>query len=103
MLALAAACDDTSQSAVARRLGYSASAINQALRRSYLGRLDRLEAAVRARLMATTVTCPLLGEIATARCLDEQQRPFQLHADPLRVQLYRACRACPHAQPHRRS
>lgn len=46
VLALAQWCDDESQVAVSRRVGYSSSCLNQVLGRLYVGRLDRVEKAV---------------------------------------------------------
>lgn len=44
VMALAKACDETSQSKVASALGCSAATINQTLGKRYVGRMDRLEA-----------------------------------------------------------
>lgn len=93
--ALAAECARTSQSATARRLGVSGAMVNQALKGSYRGRLDRLERRVRGELMQDTALCPVLGLISTRQCEDEQAQPFST-ASRLRVAVYRACRdGCP--------
>lgn len=85
-----------SQRKVADRLGVSAAMVNQALQGIYKGRLDKLKARVMGELMNKTVTCPVLGEISTRRCEDEQTRPFA-PTNPQRVAVYKACRAgCPH-------
>ncbi len=97
VLALAEACDKTSQGKVAKRLGVSAAVVNQVLGDSYKGRLDRVETRVRGELMRETVLCPVLGEISKRDCLDHQGRKF--HAtNRLRVQLFRACRTCPNRE-----
>lgn len=95
VLVLAEVCDARSQSAVARMLGVSSTMINQALRNTYTGRLDRLERRVRGELMRECVGCPVLGEITQRRCLDEQSRPYAA-TNALRVELRRACPRCPH-------
>ena len=46
--------------------------------------------------MITMVACPVLGVLGRNECLREQAADFSA-ANPLRVQLYRACRnGCPH-------
>lgn len=92
--ALRAECERTSQAKTAARLGVSSAMVNQVLRGRYRGKTDNLETRVRGELMRATVDCPVLGEISTRQCLDEQSRPFAA-TNPLRIRLYRACRACP--------
>lgn len=93
--ALRAECQRTSQARTAARLGVSAAMVNQVLRGRYQGKTANIEARVRGELMRATVECPILGEISTRQCLDEQSRPFAA-TNPIRVLLYRACRTCPH-------
>lgn len=93
VIVLAEVCDKTSQAAVARDLGVSGAQINQALRNTYAGRLDRLEQRVRGALMGECVQCPVLGEITRRRCIDEQGRPYAA-TNALRVELRRACKGC---------
>jgi hypothetical protein len=50
ILALAEACDQEGQSAVARKLEVSPALVNQTLANRYLGRLDRIELKVRKAL-----------------------------------------------------
>lgn len=95
--ALAAECDRTSQGQCATRLGISSAAVNQVLGHAYKGRLDRIEQRVRGELMRETVVCPVLGEISRRDCLDYQARKFR-PTNPLRVQLYTACPACPNRE-----
>lgn len=94
IVVLAESCDTQSQAAVARKLGVSGAMINQALKNTYAGRLDRLEQRVRGDLMNETVACPVLGEITKRRCVDEQGRPYAA-TNALRVELRRACLRCP--------
>lgn len=90
--ALAGECDRSSQGKAAKRLNVSPSMVNQALKGTYTGDTARLESKVRGEFMSQTVNCPVLGEISTRKCLDEQKRPFA-STNPLRVAVYRACRS----------
>lgn len=94
VIVLAEACDRSTQAAIARRLGYSGPVVNQALRNTYAGRLDRLEQKVRGELMRETYTCPVLGEISRKKCVDTQGRAYAA-TNALRVELRRACPRCP--------
>jgi len=95
--ALSAECSATSQTAAARRLGVSASTVNQVLKGSYKGDLRRIEGLVRGELMRETLACPVLEVITKKRCLDEQRKPFAA-TNPERVKLYFACRSgCQHS------
>lgn len=91
------ACEEASQAAVARRLGVSASVVNQALQEKYKGNLATLRSKVEGVLMEHVVDCPVLGEMAKHKCLEHQGRPRQfVTVNPLYVRLYRACRSgCP--------
>lgn len=94
---LQAACKASSQSAVAKRLGYSTTVVNQVLKGSYTGDLQRVQLAVEGALMGATVDCPILGDIPRLACVDHQrhaQGAF-VATNPTRVQLRRACPTCP--------
>ena len=94
---LVSECEATSQAATARRLGVSATTINQVLKDRYPGDMERIESLVQGELMNKTVTCPLMGEMPLKRCMEHQTRPFA-PTNPMRVQLYHACRAgCPNS------
>ena len=93
--ALARECEATSQGKVAKRLGVSPAMINQALKGAYRGNLARLEERVRGEFLQKTVTCPVLAEISTRRCQDEQAQPFST-SSRLAVALHRACQSCVH-------
>ena len=95
VITLANACDRSSQAAVARQLGVSGAMINQALRNTYTGRMDKLEQRVRGELMNERVNCPVLGDITKRRCIDEQSREYAA-TNALRVELRRACPRCEH-------
>lgn len=82
------------QSAVSEKLGVSAAAVNQALHGKYRGDVEAIEQRIRGVLMQVVVTCPVLGELSTKDCLDEQRRKV-VFTNPLRVQIARACKTCP--------
>lgn len=94
VLTLAEECDRTSQGRAADKLGVSSTMVNLALQNAYTGRLDLLEERVRGELLHKVLACPVLGEISTRRCLDEQARPF-VSSNALRLRLSRACAVCP--------
>ena len=92
--ALAAACESRTASAVARLLDYSPALVSHVLAKRYPGDLQLVFAKIRGALMGETVECPVLGTIATTRCLAEQKRPFAV-TNSIRARLFHACRACP--------
>lgn len=95
---LAEQCDRTSQKAAATRIGYSPATVNQVLRRKYAGDMVKVEGAVSGAYLAATVDCPVLGEVPSDQCLAHQRKPRST-SNPMRVQLYRACRSgCPHSR-----
>jgi hypothetical protein len=97
VLALAEACDASSQGKVAVRLGCSKALVSRLIRNDYAGAAaGKTEAAVRRVLMDGATACPVLGSISGERCLSEQRRPFD-SSNHLTVRLWRACRGgCPH-------
>lgn len=93
--ALAEACDETSLRKIAAKLNASPAIVSLAIGNKR-EKLDFIKAKVEAVLMITIVACPVLGVLGRDECLREQAQPFSA-ANPLRVQLYRACRnGCPH-------
>lgn len=86
-------CAESSQKAVADRLRYSPSAINQALKGSYKGDLTNLLTRVEEVYGSTTVECPLQGTITLGKCAANRALPF-ITVNPARVQLWTACRNC---------
>lgn len=90
---LTQAVAESGQAAVARRLGYSASAINQALHGTYGGSLDNLMQRVAETYGNETVVCPVMGEILLRRCADERRKGFAA-TNPQRARLLIACRDC---------
>jgi len=94
LAALRQACAESSQSAVAKRLGVTGSTISQVLGGKYAASTAMVEERVRGALMQKTVDCPQLGEISAKDCLDWQAKPFAA-TNPLRVRMYTACKTCP--------
>lgn len=97
IIALAEECDRTSQRQVAQRVGYSAGAVNQVLAAKYKAPLRNIQKAVRGAFLSATVLCPVVGELAADRCLDQQKKPWS--SSPLRLRMFKACRSgCPHSR-----
>ena len=95
VIVLAEACDGSSQTAIAKRLGYSSTVVSQVISRTYSGDVRRVEQAVRGALMAETVMCPVLDEIKRDVCLAHQKRKFDA-TSALGARIYWACRkGCP--------
>lgn len=91
IITLAHACNRSSQSAVAKDLGYSGSAISLVIGNAYNGDLGRIEQMVRGAFMAETVVCPILGEMTRDVCQTWQKKHFST-ASSHRVRMYQACR-----------
>lgn len=89
----------SSQSRVATEIGYSTAAVSTIIGNTYAARdTSALETAVRATVMAETVTCPVFGETSLAQCLDWRAaaaRPFRALSS-LHSQMRDACGACSH-------
>jgi hypothetical protein len=94
MALLQTAAKTHGQAHVARAIGYSTSAVNQALSGKYRGRLDRLMQRVTDVYGAGTIDCPVMGAISRQRCAAERKKPCA-PTSPQRVKLYRACKLCP--------
>jgi len=88
------ACKETSQAAVARKLGYSATTVNLVLKDKYTGDIEKVYRTIKVRLGKSNVECPVLGEISSSKCAEEQAKPFST-ANAQRVQLFKSCRTCP--------
>jgi hypothetical protein len=98
IVALAEACAKSSQSAVAKKVGYSAPTISAVLGNSYRGDMNRVETMVRGALIGETVMCPALGTMPKNECLDWQAKPYAATSSH-RVAMYRACRdGCPYSR-----
>lgn len=79
-----------------KRISYSRSAISTVINGKYTGHVGRVEQMVRGALMAATVDCPVLGELARNRCLEWQSKPYAATSSH-RVQMFVACQNCPNA------
>jgi hypothetical protein len=86
-------CAELGQAEVARRLKYSASAVNQALKGSYRGDLTNLLTRVEEVFGSNTFDCPILGKITLGKCAANRRLPF-ITVNPIRVALWTACRDC---------
>lgn len=86
-------CKESSQAEISRLLGYSPSAINQALKGSYQGDLTNLLTRVEEIFGQSTVLCPVVGEISLGKCAEHRKRPFAA-TNPTRVELFRRCPKC---------
>lgn len=96
IIALVRACDETSQNKVAQRVGITASTVSQAIRKSYKGNLNNIEARVRAVYLSGDVACPALGSITGEVCMKWRDKSRVLQSStPNRVRMFRACRRCP--------
>jgi hypothetical protein len=94
---LRAACAASTQPAIAARIHYSTTVVNQVLKGSYKGNLQRIERAVQGALMGSVVDCPVVGSIPQQKCMEHQRAPFRA-TNHMAVQLYNACRGgCPHS------
>jgi hypothetical protein len=97
---MAEACDRSSQSKVAKRLGYSGSVVSSVLNRKYNGDYSAVEKSIRGALMSETLDCPVLGDIKTNLCLEHQKRARSFQpTSSMRVRLYKQCRgSCLHSR-----
>lgn len=94
---LRAACERLGQKEIGKRVGYSPTVLSQVLKGKYPGDMERVRVQVEGALMGREVDCPMLGEITLDVCRSHQNRRFSA-TNPLRVQMYRACRnGCPHS------
>jgi len=93
--ALRDACKSSSQALVAEQIGMSPAVVNQVLKGCYQGNLSNVQRRVEGALLGVVVSCPVGLEIPLNRCLDNQVRPFAA-TNPMRVQLYIACKTCKH-------
>ncbi|MVO18262.1 hypothetical protein [Parasedimentitalea huanghaiensis] len=100
IMTLVKECDGSSQNKVATRLGISAAAVSQVIRKSYQGSYDNVAMRVREIYIGGNVDCPAIGAIASEICLhwrDEIRRGTS--TDPQRILMTRFCRKCPRSQP----
>ena len=91
--ALVCACEAETATAAAAKLGYSNSMVSNLLANKYPGDVRLIFEKIRGAFMGEVHLCPVLGEIASDRCIVEQKRPFAAN-NSTRARLYHACRAC---------
>ena len=78
--------------AAARKLGINRASVSTLLANKYPANTQKMEKTIMA--WATKIPCPVLGDISAGQCQAERNKPF-ISSNPLRVQLFRACRKCP--------
>ncbi len=92
---LAEECDRAGQRQTAKRLKLSPAMVSLAVNNKR-EQLEFIKERVERDLMATIIVCPVKGVCGRAQCLREQSAEYT-GANPLAIQLYRACRSgCPH-------
>ncbi|SMH62565.1 hypothetical protein [Azospirillum agricola] len=79
-------------------IGYGKTAVSLVIANRYGAGLDRIEAAVTARLAVAPEPCPILGPIDAARCAREQATATRTRS-LLGGLLRNACRSCPRRSP----
>ncbi|WIY25004.1 hypothetical protein [Parasedimentitalea psychrophila] len=100
IMTLVRECDGSSQNKVATRLGISAAAVSQVIRKSYMGSYDNVAMRVREIYISGDIECPAIGEISSEVCLhwrDEIRKGTS--AGPQRILMTRFCRKCPRNMP----
>lgn len=93
---LAEYSDAHTQLAAAKKIGRSASLVNQVLKNKYPGDLNAVQTRVETAFNKAQVACPILGLIEGADCLKHQAEPYS-PSNHVKVALFRQCRRCPHA------
>lgn len=94
VVALAKYCDSKTQVDAGRKIGRSASLVNQVLKNRYTGDLSNVQSRAEAAFNIKKVACPILGEINGEDCLKHQTQPYN-SGNHIAVSLFRACRKCP--------
>ncbi|NRB20346.1 MAG: hypothetical protein HRU33_23110 [Rhodobacteraceae bacterium] len=100
IMTLVKECDGSSQNKVATRLGISAAAVSQVIRKCYLGSYDNVAMRVREIYISGDIECPAIGVISSEICLhwrDEIRKGSS--AGPQRILMTRFCRKCPRNMP----
>jgi hypothetical protein len=84
---------ESSQSKVAKALGYKPATISLVLSGNYPGSPDTVLERVAEVYGSETVPCPLHGELSLGTCAEHRRR-LRPGGNHERVQQYRACKAC---------
>lgn len=97
--ALCDACDASSQSVVAKKLGYTPSAISQVINAKYDSESPVLEEKVRGMFMSQTVECPITGKLRRHLCQKYQAKKTAASSSTLAA-IMRHCKSgkCPHSK-----
>lgn len=95
IMALATACDDHTQTRVAKQLGYSPSVVSQVLSNKYAGDMTRVREAVGAHILKERIPCPAEGTMPRRRCLELQERAGPPYASGWHARIWRHCQTCP--------
>ncbi|MEX2450944.1 MAG: hypothetical protein WD407_08830 [Rhodospirillales bacterium] len=75
--------------------GLSSGTVCALLRGKYGARdLTKVESLIAATLLDGPVSCPIMGEITSKACYDNQHKQLST-ANKTAIDLYRACRTCP--------
>jgi len=90
---LAKECDNSNQVTVARKLGRSASLINQLLKRKYPGDLNDIQKRFESAFQPDLRSCPILGQITGEACLVNQGKKYD-SSNHVAVSLFKACARC---------
>lgn len=93
---LAERADEIGLKKTQQQVGYSPATITYVLRQKYNAPLGPIETRVRATLMSAKVTCPELGEVSLAHCLEWRDKGKDFKpTSSLRTRMLNACRQCP--------
>jgi hypothetical protein len=96
VMALARACERSTQTKVAQALDRSPAVISNVLARTYAASMDRIEERVRGVYLNGKVICPEKGDLPLQECQDwrEKAKRFQM-GNPQRTLMFGVCRKCP--------
>jgi transcriptional regulator with XRE-family HTH domain len=83
----------TSQAEVARRIGYSPSAVCQVLKGTYPNSVELLVKVEEVYNRTATIDCPIVGPITPGKCAEHRNRAFAA-TNPVRVALFHRCPEC---------
>ena len=98
VVVFAKACDESNQKIVSQKTGYSTTAVNQVISKKYPGgNYKNIKKATEGAFLSDTVECPILGDLPSNNCMENQRKPFS-SANSQRVRLYKACRKCDNNQ-----
>jgi hypothetical protein len=88
-----AKCEEIGQTAVARQIGKSITAVCQLYNGNYPSPPEPLLRRFEEEFCSTTLICPAMGEISLKRCREERETPFSA-SSPRRIRMNQACKEC---------